>query len=142
MNIVVIDGMGGKIGAEIIARLRSKFPQNINIMALGTNSVATGKMMKAGANSGASGENSILLNIEQADIILGSLSIIIPNSWMGELTPAAAEAVTRAKGKKILLPLTNPPIEIVGISEDPLPHLMDEAIKKIDNLITKQGGST
>jgi hypothetical protein len=88
-------------------------------------------MMKAGANRGASGENAIAVSVEEADLIIGPISIVIPNSMMGELTTRMAESIASSKAQKILLPLTNPQVDLIGVSKLPLPHLMDEAIKII-----------
>jgi len=131
LKIAAIDGMGGSIGNQIIRRLRDGLPDDIHIIALGTNAIAVNNMMKAGANRGASGENAIVMTIDEADLIIGPISIVIPNSMMGELTTKMAESIASSKAWKILLPLSNPQIEIIGTSNDPLPHLMEEAIKLI-----------
>lgn len=134
MVIAVVDGLGGNIGKEIIARLRANFPE-LEIMALATNAVAVSQMMKAGANRGASGENAIKVSIKEADLIVAPIAVTIPNSMMGELTPAMAEAIAAAPAEKILLPLSHPKLKIVGTSELPLPHLMEEAIEVVKKKI-------
>ncbi|MHB0977330.1 MAG: DUF3842 family protein [Candidatus Aquicultorales bacterium] len=131
MKILVIDGMGGSIGAQIVERLRNGLPDPLEIEVLGTNAVATANMMKAGANRGASGENAFRITAPGADLIIGPVGIAMPNSFMGELTPGMAEAVSLSGAKKLLLPLTQPGVEVVGTTGQPLPHLMDEAIKSI-----------
>ena len=55
MKIAVIDGMGGSIGHQIILELRKNLPEDTEIIALGANAIATGNMMKARANRGATG---------------------------------------------------------------------------------------
>ncbi len=50
MKIAVIDGQGGGIGKYIIQRLREEFKSSLEIIALGTNALATANMLKAGAN--------------------------------------------------------------------------------------------
>ncbi len=50
--ICVIDGQGGGIGAAIIKRLKAEFVEHVEIIALGTNEIATAQMLKAGANKG------------------------------------------------------------------------------------------
>ena len=131
MKIAAIDGMGGSIGSQIIRGLRENLPDDLHIIGLGTNAIAASNMMKAGANQGASGENAVSRSVEEADIVIGPISIVVPNSMMGELTTRMAEAIAGAKAQKILLPLTNPQIDLVGISKEPLPHLMEEAIEII-----------
>jgi hypothetical protein len=128
MVIAVVDGMGGSIGTQIVLLLRQALPEETEIMALGTNAIATGSMMRAKATRGATGENAIAFSIGQAEIIIGSLSVVVPNSMMGEVTPRIATAVASAPGRKILLPVSNPPLEILGISKKPLQSLIKDAI--------------
>ena len=128
MIIAVVDGMGGSIGTQIVLGLRQALPEETEIMALGTNAIATGSMMKAKATRGATGENAIAFSVGEADVVMGSLSIVVPNSMMGEVTPRIATAVASARGRKILLPLSNPPLDILGISRKPLQQLIKEAI--------------
>lgn len=131
MKVAVVDGMGGSVGYQIVTRLRKELPDEVEIIVLGTNAQATAKMMKAKANRGASGENAIAVSIKEADMIVAPLSVVVPNAMMGEVTPRAAEAIAMSKAEKILLPLTNPKMDIVGTSNLPLPHLMDEAVEVI-----------
>jgi hypothetical protein len=128
MVIAVVDGMGGSIGHQIILQLRKELPEETEIIALGTNSIATMNMMKARANRGGTGENSIKVCAPGVDVIMGSLSILVPNSMMGELTPEMATALATSKARKILLPLTNPRIEIMGLTDLPIPRMIEEAI--------------
>lgn len=102
--VAVIDGQGGGIGGIIVEKLRAEFP-NINIVGLGTNSVATGRMLKARANQGATGENAVIYNVKKVDIIMGVVAILMPNAMMGELSPRMAEAIGSSDAMKILVPL-------------------------------------
>ena len=131
IKIAVIDGQGGGIGSLVVKRLREEFGESIEIIALGTNAVATTVMMTSGADKGASGENAIVWNASRVDIITGPISIILPNAMLGEVTPSIAEALSSSPAKKILLPLNQEQVEIIGISKEPLPHLVEELIKKI-----------
>jgi len=133
-RICVIDGQGGGIGSAIIKRLTVAMGGSIEIVALGTNAIATAQMLKARANRGASGENAIVCTVPTADIIIGPISIIMANAMMGELTPAMARAVAASPARKLLLPLSQENVEIVGLAQAPLPHLIDALID--DNLKT------
>lgn len=135
IKFCIIDGQGGGIGAAIIKKLREKFDESIDIIALGTNAIATSQMLKAKANRGASGENAIVQTVRQVDLIIGPIGIVMAHSMMGEVTPKMAEAVTASPAKKILLPLSRENIEIVGTGAVPLPHLIDELIEKYLNNI-------
>ena len=129
-KICVIDGQGGGIGSAIIKKLKERFEERIEVLALGTNAIATAQMLKAKANKGASGTNAIIQTVQKADVIIGPVGIIMPHAMMGEVTPLMAEAVCSADAKKILLPLTQENLEIVGVSSLPLPQLVDELLDK------------
>lgn len=134
-SIAVIDGQGGGIGGLIIKRLRETFGEEVEIIGLGTNAMATGAMLKSGANKGASGENAIVQTVQRVDFIVGALAIVFANSMMGELTPKMAEAVSSSTAMKYLLPLKSQDVEIVGASKEPLPHLVDQLIKRIQETL-------
>ncbi|MBU4604514.1 MAG: DUF3842 family protein, partial [Proteobacteria bacterium] len=104
MRICVIDGQGGGIGSVIIRRLKEEYAETVEVLALGSNAIATAQMMKAGANRGATGENAILVTIRDADVIIGPIGIVLANSMMGEITPAVAAAVASCRARKFLLP--------------------------------------
>ncbi len=131
----MIDGQGGGIGSAIIKRLREVLGEAIEVIALGTNAMATGAMLKAGANKGASGENAIVQTAKKVDVVVGTLGIILANSMMGELTPKMAEAIASSPAIKCLLPLKISEVEIIGAAKEPLPHLVDQLIKRIQELI-------
>jgi len=129
-RICVIDGQGGGIGAALIKRLKEVYHEEHEVIALGTNAVATSQMMKARANRGASGENAIVRTVPTVDVILGPLSIVLAKSMMGELTPRMAEAISSSPAPKLLLPLTQERVEIAGQVPEPLPHLVDKIISE------------
>ncbi|MGB9711156.1 MAG: DUF3842 family protein [Thermodesulfovibrio sp.] len=131
IKIAVIDGQGGGIGSFIIKSLREAFGDKIEILALGTNAAATANMMKCKANKGASGENAIAWNVKKVDVIIGPLSILVANAMMGELTSKMAEAVGSSSAKKILLPINQEGIEVIGVVKEPLPHLVEKLILHI-----------
>ncbi len=131
MIVAVVDGMGGGIGAQIVTQLRRELPLEVEILALGTNAVATQRMMKAKANRGATGENAIKVSINQADFIVAPIGAVVPNSMLGEITPGIAEAVANARGYKLLLPINQPHFEIVGIEWKALTEQISLAIATI-----------
>ena len=138
MIIAVIDGQGGGIGKVLVEKIRKDFADDVEIWVFGTNSLATSLMLKAGADEGATGVNAIIYNINKVDVIVGTLSIILANSMMGELTPAIAEAVACSKAKKLLLPLNRSNVSIIGVQPEPLPHLADNLLKQL-RIIVKEG---
>jgi hypothetical protein len=132
--IAVMDGQGGGIGATVIKALRERLGEEMEIWALGTNSIATSRMMKAGANRGATGENAIAWSCPRAHVIVGPLAILMPHAMMGEVTLKMAESVSSSDARKILIPLTQEKLSILGVRNDPLPHLVEEAIKIIEEM--------
>ena len=127
-KVCVIDGQGGGIGSAIIKKLKETFGESIEIIALGTNAIATAQMIKARANRGASGENSIVQTVQQVDVVIGPIGIIMAHAMLGEVTPAMAEAISRSPARKILLPLSQENVEIAGIENIPLPRLIEALI--------------
>ena len=138
MKIAVIDGQGGGIGSIIVKKLREEFGESIEITVLGTNAVATTAMMKKGADRGASGENAIIWNAGKMDIITGPISCCLPNAMLGELTPAMAEAVSSSPAKKLLIPLNQEQVDIIGFSKEPLPHLVESLIQTIKHILSQR----
>jgi hypothetical protein len=131
MKIAVMDGQGGGIGGVVIKRLREEFGETFQILALGTNSIATAQMMKARANKGATGENAIVHTAPKMDIIVGPIGIVLAQSMMGEVTPAMAEAVADSPALKLLIPLSQENVEIMGYLPEPLPHLVEKIILRL-----------
>ena len=130
-TICVIDGQGGGIGSSIIRKIQQAFDESVVIIALGTNAVATAQMLKARANRGATGENAIRRTVPTVDVVIGSISIVLANAMMGEVSPAIAEAVASSPAPKLLLPLCQENVAVVGSSPLPLPKLVDELIETL-----------
>ena len=130
MRIVVIDGQGGRIGKLLVERIRSAFPQ-AEIIAVGTNSIATANMIKGGAERAATGENPVKVACRQADIIVGPIGIVIADSLMGEVTPKMALAVGQSRAKKILIPLNRCDNMVVGVEDIPLAEMIRRTIELI-----------
>jgi len=135
MKIGILDGQGGGIGSAIIKRLREEFGEKMEVVALGTNSIATAQMMKARANKGATGENAIIQTAPRMDILIGPIGIVLAQAMMGEVTPAIAQAVASSPGLKLLVPLSQENIELVGLAPEPLPHLIDKIIIRLKEWI-------
>lgn len=135
MRIAVIDGQGGGIGKAIVEKLHETFGNEIDIVVLGTNALATSLMLKAGGNEGASGENAIVVCAPKVDIIIGTMGILVANSMLGELTPLMAKAIADSPAKKVLIPLNRCNIQIAGVSNEPLPHYIEYAIQIVKDTI-------
>ncbi|MEL7649431.1 MAG: DUF3842 family protein [Sedimentibacter sp.] len=134
MRVAVIDGMGGGIGAQVVERLKSFNSNDIEIIALGTNSQATSNMIRSGAHEGATGENAIAWNCMKVDVIIGPLAIIAANSMMGEISPRMSEAIASSPARKLLLPVSKCNIDVVGLQDMQFKTIFNEltaSLKKI-----------
>lgn len=131
--VIVIDGMGGGIGSQVVSQLQPivNIHREVELLALGTNSAATTSMVKAGAHKGATGKDAICFCAQRADIIIGPMGIIIPHGMLGEITPAVAAAVVSSRAKKFLLPINQPHVELIGISATPLAILLKEIVQRV-----------
>lgn len=138
LKVAVVDGQGGGIGSLIVKRLKDEFGETLEIIALGTNAAATSAMMKSRSNKGATGENAISWNANRVDMIIGSLSIVLPNAMLGELTHKMAEVIVSSRAKKILLPLNQEGIDVAGVAKEPLPHMVEKVIEIVREEIGKE----
>jgi hypothetical protein len=142
VRIAVIDGQGASIGSTIIRKIRQAYGEKVEIWALGTNAIATGQMLRAGANQGATGESAFSYSVGQVDVIVGPLSILVSNAMMGELTAAMALAVGNSSAIKLLLPLSTEPVTVVGVVPDPLPHLVDKLVNEhLSGIVSHKKGA-
>ncbi|KKM09211.1 hypothetical protein SY88_19450 [Clostridiales bacterium PH28_bin88] len=134
MRIAVVDGQGGGIGKHLTEKIRQGLPSEVEIVALGTNAVATSLMLKAGANEGATGENAVVQTVADVDVIVGSLGIVLANAMLGELTPRMAEAIAASKAAKLLLPINRSRVEVIGVCSEPLPHQIEALVNRLKNM--------
>lgn len=138
MKLVVIDGQGGRMGSAVISQLKASLPE-YKIFALGTNSIATSSMLKAGADYGATGENPVLVNTKDANIIIGPMGIVLADSLLGEITPAMACAIGSSPAYKILLPVNRCNHYIIGCQDIPLSESIRLVIEKVKEFLQTQG---
>ena len=134
MKITIIDGQGGKMGKCVIEQLKKRHPE-LELYAIGTNSLATSAMIKAGADYGATGENPCIVHAQDSDIIIGPVGIVIANALLGEITPAIATAVGASKAYKILIPMNRCTHYIVGCSDAGLSENIRMVCEKVDSLL-------
>lgn len=135
-KVVVIDGQGGKMGRLIIEQLKPRSQGLFEITALGTNSIATATMLKAGADYGATGENPVVLNCRDAHVVVGPIGIIVSDALYGEVTAAMAVAVGSCRAQKVLLPLSRCRISVTGVTKSiPTTELVELAVKQIFEII-------
>lgn len=134
MNVLIIDAQGGGFGKQLVSAMKREFP-NVEITAVGTNSVATGAMLKAGADHGATGENAVVVGARKADIIAGPIGIVIADSLYGEITPKMALAVAQSDAKRILIPFNHCDNIIAGISDLSVGRLIQSAVEEIKKIL-------
>ncbi len=137
MNILVIDGQGGQLGSQIIKAINEKYPE-AEIMAVGTNAVATAAMLKGGAKKGATGENPVIVACRKADVIIGPIGIVIADSLYGEITPGMAVAVGQSDAVKILIPVNKCENLVAGVPNLTVSALIEDALSKLQTIIDKK----
>ena len=130
MNIMVIDGQGGRMGKSIVEQMKKNFPED-EIIAIGPNSIPTAAMLKAGADAGATGENPAIVGSRTADLIIGPMGIVIADSLMGEITPRMAVAIGQSGAKKLLLPVNRCQHYVVGCRDLPLGEYVRMAVEEV-----------
>jgi len=135
MELLIIDGQGGQLGAQLVKAIVSRFP-DVGITAVGTNAVATAAMMKAGAKKGASGENPVVVACRTADIILGPVGIVIADSMYGEVTPKMAKAVGQSHAVRILIPMNRCENIVAGVSDLSVSSLIADALSKLERFLS------
>lgn len=133
MKILVIDGQGGKMGAALTDQIKKNMP-DAEVVAVGTNSLATSAMLRAGADAAATGENPVVVNCTWADVIVGPIGIILANALWGEITPKMAAAVSECAAKKILIPVNRCSVSVVGVQDKTLSEYVRDAVAMLKNM--------
>lgn len=131
MKIIIIDGQGGKIGKMIVENIK-EYTTNHEMIVIGTNSIATAAMIKAGATKAATGENPVIVNCRNADLIIGPIGIIVADSMLGEVTEKMAIAVSSSPAKKILVPISKCNQIVVGVQDLPLSEYIQLVKKEVE----------
>ena len=135
MNVLIIDGQGGKIGAQLVREITEKFKE-VDLTAVGTNAVATAAMIKAGAKNAATGENPVAVACRKADVIIGPVGIVIADSMLGEMTERMALAVARADAVRILIPMNKCENLVAGVTSFNTSAMISDALDKLREIIS------
>ncbi len=134
MTVLVLDGQGGRLGSQLVKEICARFPGQ-ELLAVGTNSMATERMLKAGAPRAATGENAVLVACRKADVIVGPIGMVIADALLGEVTPQMAKAVGRSDAVRILLPSDKCETLIAGIGGQSMNDLIRDAMDKLEGLL-------
>ncbi|MBQ8536724.1 MAG: DUF3842 family protein [Clostridia bacterium] len=134
MKIVIVDGQGGGIGKGLCEQFKKRFPQT-KLIALGTNSLATSAMLRAGADQGATGDNAICVTVRDADLILGPMGLVLANAMLGEISPRVALAIGQSPAKKILIPVARCQVQVAGCEDKPMSALIQDAVSQAARLL-------
>ena len=129
MKILIIDGQGGGLGRQLVSAVKEKYPET-EILAVGTNSAATNAMLRAGADQAATGENSVAVASERADVIMGPT-----DSMLGEITPRMALSVGQSRAKRILIPVNLCDNTVVGVNEISMTKNVQNAVEALGALM-------
>jgi len=137
MRIVIIDGQSGRLGAQLIEALRrAGLTAPHELIAIGTNALATSAMLKAGADQGATGENPVIVQCRTADVLVGPIGMVIADSLLGEMTPAMAVAIAQSPATRLLLPVNRCRSIVVGTAQKTRAQLVEEAVEQILQMCT------
>lgn len=134
MKVVIIDGQGGKLGKLLVEQMKKLCPEQ-PLYAIGTNSAATATMLRAGADFGATGENSVARAVMDADAVLGPMGIVVAHSLLGEVTPAMAQAVGGCRARKFVIPMNTCGVQVAGVQEQPLAAYAEQAARQVCDLL-------
>ena len=134
MTVLIVDGQGGRLGKQLVKEVRERFPQ-VPLMVVGTNSMATESMLKAGADRAATGENAVVVACRKADVIIGPVGIVIADALLGEVTPAMAKAVGQSDAVRILLPSDKCDTYIAGVGNIGMSALVEDTMKQLEKLL-------
>ncbi len=137
MNITIIDGQGGNLGAQLVKEILNKF-QNVTLTAIGTNAIATATMLKAGATKAATGENPAVVAAKKSDVIIGPIGIVIADSLLGEITEKMAVAIGKSDAIRILIPTNKCDNLVAGVPNLNTATLINDAISKLSSIIDNQ----
>ena len=137
MNILVIDGQGGRLGRKLLESIRKACPE-ANITAVGANSIATQNMLNAGcADQLATGENAVIVACRTAQIIVGPFGIATADAMMGEITPAMANAVASSPAYRVLIPMNLCNTYVAGVTKGSA-AILEDAMAHIRQLAEKE----
>ena len=137
MNVVIIDGQGGQLGAQLVKEIAVQFP-DMNITAIGTNASATTAMLKAGAKNAATGENPTIVACRKADVIIGPIGIVIADSLLGEITEKMALSIARADAVRILIPMNKCENIVAGVGKLNTGTLISDAVAKLSSICNEK----
>ena len=134
MKVLIIDAQGGGIGKQIVSVVKREFP-SLDITAVGTNSLATNAMLKAGADHVASGENAVIVGCRKADVIIGPVGIVIADAMLGEVTPRMAMAAGQSNAKRLLIPVNHCENIIVGVPDLSVSKLIEGVVEELREMM-------
>ena len=134
LKILIIDGQGGGLGRQLVTAVKEQYLET-EVLAVGTNSAATNAMLRAGADRAATGENSVVVESGQADVIMGPLGMVIADSMLGEITPRMALAVGQSRAKRILVPVSQCDNIVAGTQDISMAQNVQNAVAVLQTLI-------
>jgi hypothetical protein len=105
------------------------------VIGLRLNLVSAMAMERAGATSIGTTPQMVHRQFAGADLIVGSLSLLMPGSMLGKVTPVLVPGVLESLAKKVLLPINKQNVEVVGTDGRTLDALIDHAVQRIASLL-------
>lgn len=140
MRVTVIDGQGGGLGRQLVARLKAR-EIDCELHAAGTNSVATAAMRRAGADTSATGENAVIFAARRSDVLMGPIGVVIADAMLGEITPTMALAIGQSEARRVLVPVNQGGTWVAGVGEQALAKLIEAAVDEVARLAELAAGA-
>ena len=135
--VMVVDAQGGGLGKQLISNIKREI-DGVCLIAIGTNTVATASMLKAGADEAATGENAVLVVSRKADFIIGPIGMVIADAMLGEITPAMASAIAGSNAMRIMIPFSNCDNYIAGVSDFSTSRLIQDAVTCLKKALSNE----
>ncbi len=131
MRVCVVDGRGGGLGRRLVERL-NPLVGGAGLLGMATNATAARSMREAGASHVVVDESAVRGVLSEVDVIIGPLGIVLPGALSGEVSVGLATAVLRSPARKMLLPVNQHAVEVVGVEGRTLETLIQQVVRRIE----------
>ena len=79
----------------------------------------------------------MVVTVKKADIIIGTMNILMANSMLGELTPRMAQAIAESPALKMLLPVTQERVTVIGKADLSIPQMVSALVDEVEKELNR-----